>query len=101
MKEIVATNANFHLAPANPPAGGPLLPRVELVLITSEPRYAFDEVGTMLRLRRTETLRFSAAPAALRTMAAEFVELADLADELADAANGPTPAAPAATTHGG
>lgn len=82
MKEILGTTSN-HLA-RHTDAG--LEPSVEVILVTSEPRYSVDPAGGMARSRTVESVRFVASPQQLRDLAAQLVEMADGADELMEAA---------------
>ena len=77
MKELCGTSANIFAIVDD----GKLIPRVELILLYSEPTYrpglapaAFEQS------REIAGVRFCVDPKGLRALAAEFVELADKTD---------------------
>lgn len=80
-KEIMATNCNFFLVPEGFDKG-PLRTMVELILITSEPRYIADEAGMLVKSRVTETHRVQASAKAVRELGEKLLLIADAADEL-------------------
>lgn len=82
MQEVSATSGNLYLVPSEPPDRGEMRPMVEVILITSQPKYTMDDVGTLVRSRITETVRFHTSPRGLRELARQFAELADMADGL-------------------
>lgn len=80
MKELLTINANFHAVWAE--GTKKLMPQVEVVLVMSEPTYAIDPVGEVIRQRVTSQVRFSANPKLLRKLSETLVKLADEAEEL-------------------
>jgi hypothetical protein len=79
MKEILSLTANFLAAWSDDKK---LNHRVEVILITSEPKYGVDPSGEMTRQRQTDQYRFVGAPETIRTLAKKLTLLADEAEEL-------------------
>lgn len=80
MKELIGHSANTYLVPSI--HEDKLIPMVELILLTSEPRYQSDVSG-FVKTRAVMDTRLSVAPKALRELAALFTALADEADKVA------------------
>jgi hypothetical protein len=80
MKELLTVNANFHAVWTD--GDKRQLPQVEVILVMSEPTYAVDAVGEIIRQRETSQCRFSASPKLLRKLAESLNKLADEADAL-------------------
>ena len=79
MKEIISMSANFLAAWSDEKK---LIPRVEIILITSEPKYGIDMTGETTRQRVTDQYRFTSSPGALRELAKRLQGLADEVEEL-------------------
>lgn len=52
-----------------------LQPSVELIVIVSEPQFQIDPTGCLVKLRTTETLRFSLGPNGLNALIAGLQEV--------------------------
>jgi len=79
MKEIISISANFLAAWSD---GKELNHRVEVILITSEPKYGVDLSGELTRQRQTDQYRFVGSPETIRTLGKKLQMLADEAEEL-------------------
>jgi len=77
MKTLIATSGNIL---AGPDGEGGYEPLVEVVLITSEPKYEADASGFVKRSSVSD-IRFGSTPKTLRRVAAELVKLADEAEK--------------------
>jgi len=77
MKTLIATSGNIL---AGPDGEGGYEPLVEVVLITSEPKYEAD-AGGFVKRSSVSDIRFGSAPKTLRKVAAELVKLADEAEK--------------------
>jgi hypothetical protein len=55
---------------------------VEVIIITSEPKYGVDVSGEITRHRETDQYRFTGSPETIRTLGKRLQMLADEADEL-------------------
>jgi hypothetical protein len=79
MKEILSLSANFLAAWSDDKK---LNHRVEVILITSEPKYGVDLSGELTRQRQTDQYRFTGSPETIRTLGKKLQMLADEAEEL-------------------
>lgn len=79
MKELLTISSNFTAAWTQ---DNKLLPRVEVILVMSEPSYTVDAVGEVVSQRETSQVRFSASPKVLRKLAEAMTKLADEAETL-------------------
>lgn len=81
-KEVINLAANFYLVGGGGSDKGPFRPMVEVALVTTEPEYAFDPGGQMVRTRTPETVRFHTTPDGLRELALSFANWADKAEAM-------------------
>jgi hypothetical protein len=79
MKELLTISSNFLAAWTEEKK---LLPRVEIILVMSEPSYSVDAVGDVVRQRETSQVRFTASPSATRKLSDAMKKLADEAETL-------------------
>ena len=79
MKEVHDLRHNF-LAAWN--EDNVIEPRVEVILITSEPQYHVDPADTVQRQRLAEQTRFVSSPVSLREIANRLTLLAEQAEQL-------------------
>lgn len=79
MKEYVALGFNHLIAIDG--EDGTLKPRVEIIVICSEPSYAVD-AGGLRTLRTLTDQRFFTGPDTLRQIAAALVEQANILDRI-------------------
>lgn len=79
MKELLTVNANFC---AWWTEDKKLLPKIEVILVMSEPSYSVDAVGEMVCQRKVSQVRFSASPIVLRKMSETLTKLADESETL-------------------
>lgn len=79
MKELLTVNSNFS---ASFTEGKKLLPQAEVILVLSEPIYAVDASGEIVRQRKNTHVRFAATPKALRKLSKELEHIANESESL-------------------
>jgi len=91
MKELLGNARNHFVSQSED--GSKLRPMTEVALILTEPVFACDAAGSLVRSRATETIRFATTPHGLRILAKQFTEYAAELDALAKMmpADEPTP----------
>lgn len=77
MKQLLTVSSNYFAVRAE---NGLLLPEVEVILVLSEPTYAVDAVGELVKHRETSQSRFVASPKVLRKLAEALLQFAAEAD---------------------
>lgn len=77
MQEFMGTARNISFVEID---NEKLSPRAEVIIIVSEPIFRADDAGQMVRVRQSDTIRFSTGVEGLRHMAKEFGEWADAAE---------------------
>ena len=78
MKELVGNSGNIYLrTPIGEEGERESRGEAEVILILSEPHYKTTNVGSIVKERETETVRFVTGAEALRGLAEMFIEWAD------------------------
>ena len=81
MKEVQTITANMHLLEGN---DNKLLAMAEVIFVFSEPHYQHDGGGGLAKIRKLETLRFSASPKALQSIIDTLIEYKEDLERLQD-----------------
>jgi hypothetical protein len=76
MKEITGSSMNIYYIKHD----GKFEPNIEGILIVSEPIYRVDAAGQLIRERTTETIRFSTSLDGIKSLAAQFLQWAETAE---------------------